>query len=189
LVLDCCLGDVLERIIDCEHKTAPYSKEATDYLVVRTNNVKNGQLDFEEIKHTDINSYNEWTQRKKPEYGDIIFTREAPAGESCLIPKDLKLCLGQRMVLLIPNKEKVLPKFLSRYLSSRFVRHYIEKYIVGTTVERINIADIPRVRLLVPKLCHQQKIIEVFEYLDSLILTNKSSEKLIANMKSCVLEN
>ncbi len=46
-----------------------------------------------------------------PFYGDVLFTREAPAGEGCLVPRELKVCMGQRMVMLRPKTEKVDPVF------------------------------------------------------------------------------
>jgi type I restriction enzyme S subunit len=187
-IADVTLNDVLLKIIDCEHKTAPYSESETEYLVVRTNNVKNGSLYFEEMKYTNRASFEAWTQRMVPQAGDIIFTREAPAGDSCLIPADLKVCLGQRTVLLVPNKEKVLPEFLSRYLASRFARHFIEKYIVGTTVERINIADIPRVRFLLPDIQTQQLIMNVFSNLEELISLKKYSRKQVKDISKSLIK-
>jgi type I restriction enzyme S subunit len=71
------------KVIDCEHKTAPYV-ELSEYLVIRTNNVRNGILVLDGIKYTTKEGFIEWTQREIPKYGDVLFTREAPAGETCL---------------------------------------------------------------------------------------------------------
>lgn len=187
-VQDTTLGDVLTKIVDCEHKTAPYTKEKTQYLVVRTNNVKKGCIDYEDIKTTDKNSFEAWTKRKLPEAGDIIFTREAPAGESCIIPKNIDVCLGQRTVLLIPNREQILPEFLSRYLNTRFCRHYIEKYIVGTTVERINISDIPRLRVLLPSMERQKKIVDLVTIFELFLSENKNSLNTLSQINNCLVE-
>jgi type I restriction enzyme, S subunit len=78
------------KVIDCEHKTAPYV-DFSEYLVVRTSNVRNGTLLFDDIKYTNKEGFIEWTQRAVPEHGDVLFTREAPAGETCLVPPSLKI--------------------------------------------------------------------------------------------------
>ena len=78
-------------VVDCEHKTAPYV-DSSEYLVVRTSNVRNGQVLVDDMKFTTKEGYNEWTKRAIPEFGDVLFTREAPAGESCLVPNDKKVC-------------------------------------------------------------------------------------------------
>jgi len=89
-----CLQDVLLELVDCEHKTAPYV-ENSEYLVVRTSNVRDGRLQHQDMKFTTLEGYNEWTKRSVPIEKDILFTREAPAGESCLVPEGKKVCLGQ----------------------------------------------------------------------------------------------
>lgn len=59
------LESVVERIIDCEHKTAPYV-EKSEFMVVRTSNVRNGELLFEDMKFTHLEGYSEWTKRAVP---------------------------------------------------------------------------------------------------------------------------
>ena len=132
------LERVVGAIIDCEHKTAPYV-ERSEYLVVRTSNVRNGQLVRDDMKFTTKVGFDEWTKRAVPLVGDILFTREAPAGESCMVPKNTKVCMGQRMVLLRPNLTKVHPPFLSLYLTSEHAKLKIYELSIGTTVTRINI--------------------------------------------------
>ncbi len=136
-------------IIDCEHKTAPYV-DKSDFLVVRTSNVRDGQLVLDDIKYTTIYGYKEWTQRAIPEYGDVLFTREAPAGESCLVPAGLQLCMGQRMVMLRPNREKIDPIYLSLVLATEKSKFDILRLSIGSTVSRINIADIKKLKVATP---------------------------------------
>lgn len=169
------IKEACSAIVDCEHKTAPYV-EGSEYLVVRTNNVKNGNLDFADMKYTSLDGYNEWTKRTVPVFGDILFTREAPAGESCIVPKDHRVCMGQRMVLLRPDIKKSNFRYLSMYLSSLFLKQEIHRLQIGTTVSRINIQDIKKIRLPVPPLPEQEKIAEILSCWDSAI---EKIEKLI----------
>jgi type I restriction enzyme S subunit len=151
------LDTIVGKIVDCEHKTAPYV-EKSDYIVVRTNNVKNGQLIFDDIRFTNEESYTEWTSRLIPIEGDVLFTREAPAGESCMVPKNIKICMGQRMVLLRPNRSHIDGEYFSIYLNSQIAINSIFRFSIGTTVSRINIEDIRRIPCIVPPLDEQNKI-------------------------------
>ncbi|MES2026805.1 MAG: restriction endonuclease subunit S [Pseudomonadota bacterium] len=148
---------LVEKIVDCEHKTAPYV-DKSEFMVVRTNNVKGGQLVLDEIKFTSKEGYEEWTSREEPREGDVLFTREAPAGESCMVPKSLKVCMGQRMVLLRANKSLIDPEYFSIYLNSQPAIDAIFRFSIGTTVTRINIEDIRKVLCIVPPLSEQKKI-------------------------------
>jgi type I restriction enzyme S subunit len=105
------LKRVLSRLVDCEHKTSPFVQNS-DYRVIRTSAVRNGVLRWQGTYCTSAKAFNEWTQRAAPEAGDVIFTREAPAGEAFIIPKGAKVCLGQRTVLMKPQKEVYDSQFL-----------------------------------------------------------------------------
>ena len=169
--------DELCQVIDCEHKNAPYVK-SSEFLVVRTSNVRNGQLIMEDMKYTTKEGFEEWTQRAIPSKGDVLFTREAPAGESCLVPEDKKVCMGQRMVLLRPDKKKLDSAFLSMILATEKYKFEILKSSIGSTVSRINIGDIKKLNIIYPPIQEQKKIAEILSTWDKAIET---VEKLVAN--------
>ena len=107
---------VLHRLIDCEHKTAP-AVNASSYRVVRTSAVRGGSLVIALVAYcTSEEAFAEWTRRGAPEPGDVIFTREAPAGEACVVPSNLSLCLGQRTVLMKVDRSAYEPQFLVHML-------------------------------------------------------------------------
>jgi type I restriction enzyme S subunit len=172
------LKDVLESLVDCEHKTAPYVDDS-EFLVVRTSNVRNGELVYEDMKYTTKTGFGEWTKRSVPSAGDILFTREAPAGESCLVPSGKRVCLGQRMVLLKPDNEVVQSQFLSWYLVSQFARQAIYRLSIGTTVTRINIEDIYKVPCVLPPIEEQKSISDAIgSVVDKIEILSKCLDKL-----------
>lgn len=158
----------LHGIIDCEHKTAPFVDE-TEFLVVRTTNVKNGKLSFEGAKYTNQKSFTEWTRRGVPAPHDVLLTREAPAGEACLVPADTKLCLGQRMVWLKVNKQKIIPSFLLSLIYSTVGRTYIDFLSAGSTVLHLNMSDIKNIPVLLPPLAEQAAIVAHIEAISAKI--------------------
>ena len=151
------LESIVENIVDCEHKTAPYV-ENSEFLVVRTSNVRDGEIVYEDMRFTTGEAFSEWTKRAVPADGDVLFTREAPAGESCMVPAGLKICMGQRMVLLRPKVNKVYPDYFSLYLTSEAAKLAIYELSIGTTVTRINIEDIKRIPCVVPSVKEQREI-------------------------------
>ena len=70
---------LVHDIVDTEHKTVPFYDDG-EYLVARTTNIKSGRLVLDGAKFTDAAGFEEWTRRAAPAPGDILFTREAPAG-------------------------------------------------------------------------------------------------------------
>lgn len=148
----------LKGIIDCEHKTAPFVDE-DDYFVVRTTNVKDGKLQMNGAKYTHEKGFKEWTQRGVPKPGDVLLTREAPAGEACLVPDNMNVCLGQRMVWLKVNKERLLPEFAISLIYSSIGRTYIDFLSSGSTVLHFNMADIKNIPVVLPPMIEQKELV------------------------------
>ena len=46
----------IATIVDCEHKTAPLVEES-EYISVRTTDVKNGRIDFENANRVSLKTY------------------------------------------------------------------------------------------------------------------------------------
>ena len=101
------LDELCEFIVDCEHKTAPV--QDTGYPSIRTPNIGKGRLLLKNVNRVSEQTYKIWTKRAVPESGDLILAREAPVGNVAIIPKGLKICLGQRTTLIRPDKSKVRP--------------------------------------------------------------------------------
>ena len=154
------LKRMLTRLIDCEHKTAP-AVSASDNYVVRTTAVRAGTIRWEGTYCTDGSSYMEWTKRGVPQVGDVIFTREAPAGEACLVPKWRRVCLGQRTVLLKPRPTRYDAAFLVHMIYAGPPRLRVQLASQGSTVSHFNVDDIGRMPVLAPPLEEQATIVEV----------------------------
>jgi type I restriction enzyme S subunit len=153
---------LVRDIVDTEHKTIPFHTDG-EYLVARTTNIKKGKLVFEGAKYTDLAGYEEWTRRAVPEPGDILFTREAPAGEACLVPEGIPLCLGQRTVLIRLRKDLVHAPFVLWSLYGGLAARFISDLSQGSTVAHFNMPDIGNIPLFVAHLEAQQARAAVLE--------------------------
>ncbi|AAN53465.1 restriction endonuclease subunit S [Shewanella oneidensis MR-1] len=182
------LNSVVLKIIDCEHKTAPYV-DKSEYLVVRTSNVRHGELVLDDMKYTHADGYAEWTNRAIPSLGDVLFTREAPAGESCLVPENTKVCMGQRMVLLRPDANVIFSNFFSLFLTSEAASCAIYERSIGTTVSRINIEDIKRIPCIVPPLSEQQEISKAIQSVQNSILNKQEKLQSLKNLKKALMQD
>jgi len=134
------LNDICELIVDCEHKTAP--KQETGYPSIRTPNIGKGVLILEGVNRVSEETYITWTRRAIPQEDDLILAREAPAGNIGVIPKNVKVCLGQRTVLIRPKKDKFLSKYLAFLILSQKVQKQLLSHSTGATVQHINMKDI-----------------------------------------------
>ena len=79
------LGSLCELVVDCPHSTPKWTDEGI--IVLRNQNIRNGVLDLSTPSYTNEEDYQKRIKRAVPQVGDIVFTREAPMGEVCMIPK------------------------------------------------------------------------------------------------------
>lgn len=152
------LKRALRELIDCEHKTAP-AVDSSDFSVVRTSAVRNGRLHWQGTYFTTEEAFEEWTRRGKPEFRDVIFTREAPAGEACLVPENANLCLGQRTVLMKVRAAIYDAQFLVHMIYGGPPQERIKLLTQGSTVGHFNMDDIGWMPVLRPPMHEQESIV------------------------------
>ncbi|WP_207819427.1 restriction endonuclease subunit S [Parashewanella curva] len=135
-------------VVDCRNKTPEYFDDG-EYFVVRTTNVKNQNLNFNSALYTNEKNFKIWTQRGIPPVDSILFTREAPTGEVCRVPDNLKICMGQRMMNFIANDESY-SNYLFDYLISDCLERYIGSVSHGSTVSHLRVEQVEDIPVLVP---------------------------------------
>jgi type I restriction enzyme, S subunit len=158
-------------IVDCEHKTAPEDLSG-NYFAVGTPAMRSNVINYEEARRISRKTFDAWTRRMTPRYGDILFAREAPVGPVVMIPKEENIAPGQRTVLLRPNPEFLDSRFLYYLISSPQQQRRIESLAAGSTVAHLNVADVRALALQVPELKTQRAIAEVLGALDDKIAAN-----------------
>ncbi|EXC16473.1 TPA: restriction endonuclease subunit S [Acinetobacter baumannii] len=160
--------DEIADVIDCEHKTAP-KVDSSDYYSIRTPDIKNGRLLYEQANRVSAETYELWTKRGIPEAGDIILAREAPVGEVGWIDKDHKICLGQRTVLIKIHSIEIDKKYLLYSFVSPKFKDYLNELSGGSVVAHLNMKDIRALEFSFPPLPEQKAIASVLSSLDDKI--------------------
>ncbi|MCH5438635.1 restriction endonuclease subunit S [Bacillus paranthracis] len=164
-------------VTDCQHKTAPTVDIPTEYRMLRTTNIRNGQLrDVNDTKSVAKDIYDKWSVRGYLEFGDVILTREAPMGEVALLRENekYKYFLGQRMLQLKAYKDVITPEFLYYSLQTRELQHQIMMNEgTGSVVSNIRIPLLKKMKLVVPNLQEQQRITKLLFDIDNKIIVNK----------------
>lgn len=170
------LSDVCELIVDCPHSTA--KDEGEGYPLIRTPNIGKGRLLLEGVHRVSQEVYDKRNFRAVPQKSDLIFAREAPAGNVAII-KDEKVCLGQRTVLIRPNTDMINPDFLVYFLLSPKQQYGLLGTANGATVAHVNIPTIRNLPIEIPDIFIQNKIADILSNYDNLIENNQKQIKLL----------
>ena len=171
------LNDICELIVDCPHSTA--YDEGTGYPLVRTPNIGRGRLIYSGMHRVCEEVYNKRNARAIPQANDLIFAREATAGNVALIREGEKVCLGQRTVLIRPNANLVNPAFLTYHLLAPEQQYKLLSTANGATVAHVNMPTIRNLKLSLPPLATQHRIATILSRYDSLIENYQKQIKLL----------
>ena len=172
------LDDICVLIADCPHSTAP--DEGTGYPLIRTPNIGKARFLLDGVHRVSEQIYEQRNKRATPQDNDIIFAREAPAGNAAIIKNGDKFCLGQRTVLIRPDPQKVNPDYLVYYLLAPEQQHKLLSTAHGATVSHVNIPDIHNMNAdNLPSLEIQKQIADMLIAYDNLIENNQKQIKLL----------
>jgi len=179
---------ICERVIDCKNRTPPEHNEG--FAVIKTSNIKNGELIADSLTFTDEHSYHIWTARGVPQAGDVVITREAPVGESFLITDEMpSMCLGQRTMLYRPDPEAIQPMFM--YFATRSPR-FLKKLIDmagGSTVGHVRVGDIKDMIFPKPNLSEQELISQACLAISDKLRTEKEFLEKLISQKSGLMQD
>ena len=121
--------------------------------------------------------YIERNKRATPRENDLILAREAPVGNIAIIKKGQNVCLGQRTVLIRPNKEKVNPNYLVYYLLSPRMQTRLLRASNGATVNHLNMVDIKKLEIELPDIKIQNKVGKLLTLVDDKVEKNRKIKK------------
>jgi len=158
------LGDVCD-LLDCLHKTPTYVKEG--YPMVRVTDIKNGAIDLNGCLKVSESVYHAFLKGYYPKVGDIAFSRVGSFGNSSIVKKESKFCIGQNTTLIIPKK--IDPFFAFYYLISKDARAEIDGLAGGSTQPTISMKSIREITFPYPPLPEQKLISETLSSLDDKI--------------------
>ena len=161
------LENICKAIVDCPHSTPSYTNEDTGFMCIRTSIVKKNKILWDDIEYISEDEFAKRIQRKKPEIGDIVYTREgAILGIAAIIDRDCNVALGQRSMLLSPDIDKCTSEFLCVAMNSDSFLDNALRGVSGSASPHINVGDIKAFKMIMPPVELQNQFSDFVKQVD-----------------------
>ena len=161
------LENACKSIVDCPHSTPSYTNEDTGFMCIRTSIVKKNKILWNDIEYISEDEFVKRIQRKKPEVGDIVYTREgAILGIAAIIDRDCNVALGQRSMLLSPDIDKCTSEFVCVAMNSDSFLDNVLKGVSGSASPHINVGNIKAFRMIMPPIELQKQFSNFVKQVD-----------------------
>jgi len=183
------LEQLAGRIVDCPHSTPQYSERETGYFCVRSSDIQDAQINLSQTRFVTSEVYKERTARHLPQVGEVIYTREGGRlGNAAQIPRDVNICLGQRMMLFSAKHKVSTNEFIWALLNSPGIRHQVDIMIAGAAAPRINIADIRKLAVILPPFELQQQFSRFVQKVRDHLVKSSQSEDELENLFNSLVQ-
>lgn len=94
---------------------------------------------------------------------DILIVRSGYPGTSCVVTEQFDGCNAIDILIAVPNKEIVLPKFLCAYTNSPFGKAFVSEKKRGVAQKHFNVSGYSKMMIPVPDLNKQREIVQEVE--------------------------
>jgi restriction endonuclease S subunit len=162
------LGEVCEKITDGTHKTPTYTEEGIPFL--RVTDVTNSNYTK---KFISVEEHNELVKRCKPEKDDVLYSKNGTIGVAKLVDWDYEFSIFVSLALLKPNKKLLIPKYLEIFLNSENAMSQAVAHSKSGTVTNLHLIEIKQMKIPLPDLATQQKVVETIGKENDLVDSNK----------------
>ena len=107
--------------------------------------------------------------RSNLEVGDVLFSGTGTVGETAVITKcPYNWNIKEGVYSIKPNQSIILPKFLRYLLTTDKIKQEYMKKVAGGTVKSIPMGELKKMKIPVPSIETQTKIVDVLDRFDAL---------------------
>ena len=166
----CCV-----TIADGDHQAPPQTNTGIPFITI--SNVSNSyQIDFTNTKFVSEAYYSELDDKRKARKNDILYTVVGSFGIPVFINENKKFTFQRHIAILRPNGNVIIPKYLYHVLRSSDFLKQAHVVAVGAAQKTITLTALNRMKVPVPPLAEQARIVAILDKFDT--LTHSISEGL-----------
>lgn len=157
------------------------------YIVVRSNNISENKISFEDVKYVDEDTFKKIKSPCKPIKGDILYCNIGSAlGSAALFELNKEIVINWNVFRIQPNTSIVDNFFLTQYLNR--IRKIMRGFATESTMPFISSKAFNLVKFTIPTLPEQHKIASFLGAVDEKIQLLTRKKELLENYKKGAMQ-
>lgn len=166
--------------------TKNYAKNGI--LLIRNSNIKENNFKFDNYIYLD-SKFAEKNKNREMKIGDVVTVHTGDIGTSAVIEPKEENSIGFATITTRPNNKIINSYYLSDYLNTKKHKNWAVRMSTGDGRRNYNLKDFTRIRLNVPSLNYQIKIVALIKYLESFSKSEKKKINQLNSLKQFLLQN
>ncbi len=176
------LDEVCLKITDGSHRSP--KSVVNGFLMASVKDMTENGFNFETCRLISHDEYRNLVKNDcKPIKDDVLIAKDGSYLKHVFVwNNNIDLVILSSIAILRPNKYKINPYYLAKYLSSPSVKKAMSGYVSGVALPRIILKDFKKFEIKIPPLKTQQRIASILEAYDDLIENNTRRIKILEEM-------
>lgn len=171
------LSDCCASIADGDHQAPPKSDSGVPFVTISNINTSN-QFDFTDTMFVRQEYYDRLDSKRKAQKGDVLYSVVGTFGIPVYMKETVPFVFQRHIAILRPN-DTILPQFLYYTMLSRDFYMMADAAALGAAQRTISLTALRNMKISVPPMDVQEKIVGVLSAYDTLIENNQKQIKLL----------
>lgn len=169
---DCCVS-----IADGDHQAPPKADFGIPFVTISDINVYN-QFDFTDTMFVPREYYDRLDNKRKAQKGDVLYSVVGSFGIPVYMKETVPFVF-QRHIAILRANDTILPQFLYYTMLSRDFYMMADAAALGAAQRTVSLTALRNIRISVPPMDVQKKIVDTLSAYDNLIENNQKQIKLL----------
>lgn len=171
------LSDCCTSIADGDHQAPPKADSGIPFVTISNINATN-QFDFTNTMFVPHSYYDSLDSKRKAQKGDILYSVVGSFGIPVYMRETIPFVFQRHIAILRPNST-ILPQFLYYTMLSRDFYMMANAAAIGAAQRTVSLTALRNMKIAVPQMDIQKRIVNVLSTYDSLIENNQKQIKLL----------
>ncbi|MGL5280070.1 MAG: restriction endonuclease subunit S [Cetobacterium sp.] len=155
------MSTITSKITDGAHKTPTYIENGIPFISVK--NIKNGNINFSDVKYISKEEHEILYKRCNPELGDILITKSGTIGRTAVVKTKKEFSLFVSVALIKNYKNIILSEYLCYGIDDYMNKINIDSDIKGGVIKNYHLTDMKEQKVALPPIEEQKEIVRILD--------------------------